>query len=115
MHTLQEDILAHVEARIAEVRDFFKGQFNEGARRVEQHARERCEMFAAALREETHRESISVEDSNDCWTQCRFLRVSMESLLWLWLLREIVAEIPKKNVKLSSVRLHRGSDGSVPE
>ena len=45
---LHEDIPAHAEARIAEVRDFFKGQFNEGARRVEQHAREHCEMFAAA-------------------------------------------------------------------
>ena len=35
---MQEDIPAHVEARIAEIRDFFRGQFNEGARRVEQHA-----------------------------------------------------------------------------
>ena len=61
---LHEDIPAHVEARIAEVRDFFKGQFNEGARRVEQHAREHCEMFAAALREEAHRELISVEGSS---------------------------------------------------
>ena len=58
---------------------------------MEQHAREHCETFAAALREEAHRELISVEDSNDCWTQCGFLRVSMKSLLW-WLLREIVAE-----------------------
>ena len=49
-------------------------------------------MFAAALREEAHRELISVEDSNDCWTLCGFLRVSMKSLLWLWLLREIVVE-----------------------
>ena len=89
---MQEDIPAHVEARIAEVRDFFKGQFNEGARRGEQHAREHCEMFAAALREEAHRELISVEDSNDCWTQCGFLCVSTRSLLWLWLLREIVSE-----------------------
>ena len=89
---MQEDRPAHVEARIAEVRDFFRGQFNEGARRVEQHAREHCEMFAAALRDEAHRELISVEDSNDCWTQCEFFRVSMKSLLWLWLLREIVAE-----------------------
>ena len=40
-----------------------RGQFNEGARRVEQHAREHCEMFAAALREEAHRELISVEGS----------------------------------------------------
>ena len=61
---MQEDIPAHVEARIAEVRDFFRGQFNEGARRVEQHAREHCEMFAAALREEAHRELISVEGSS---------------------------------------------------
>ena len=49
-------------------------------------------MFAAALREEAYRELISVEDSSDCWTQCGFLHVSMKSLLWLWLLREIVAE-----------------------
>ena len=103
---MQEDIPAHVEARIAEVRDFFRGQFNEGARRVEQHAREHSAMFAEALREEVHRELISVEDSNACWTQCGFLRVSMTSFLWLWLLQEIVAEnTPKKNVKLSSVRL----------
>ena len=61
---MQEDIRAHVEARFAEVRDFFRGQFNEGARRVEQHAREHCEMFAAALREEAHRELISVEGSS---------------------------------------------------
>ena len=61
---LHEDIPAHVEARTAEVRDFFKGQFNEGARRVEQHAREHCKMFAAALREEVHRELISVEGSS---------------------------------------------------
>ena len=61
---MQEDILAHVEARVAEVGDFFKGQFNEGARRVEQHAREHCEMFAAALREEAHRELFSVEGSS---------------------------------------------------
>ena len=59
MHTLpwmQEDIPAHVEARIAEVRDFYWGQFNEGARRVEQHARVHCEIFAAALREEAYRD-----------------------------------------------------------
>ena len=61
---MQEDIPAHVEARIADVCDFFRGQFNEGARRVEQHAREHCEMFAAALREETHRELISAEGSS---------------------------------------------------
>ena len=66
---MQEDIPAHVEARIAEVHDFFKGQFNEVARRVERHACEHCEMFAAALREEAYRELISVEGSNDCWTQ----------------------------------------------
>ena len=61
---MQEDIPAHVEARIADVCDFFRGQFNEGARRVEQHAREHCEMFAAALREEASRELISVEGSS---------------------------------------------------
>ena len=85
---MQEDIPAHVEARIAEVRDFFRGQFNEGARRVEQDAREHCDMFAAALREEACRELIS----SDRWTEWGFLRVSMKSLLRLWLLREIVAE-----------------------
>ena len=61
---MQEDIPAHVEARIADVCDFFRGQFNEGARQVEQHAREHCEMFAVALREEAHRELISVEGSS---------------------------------------------------
>ena len=55
----QEDILAH-----AEVRDSFRRQFNEGARRVEQHAREHCEMFVVALREEAHRELISAEGSS---------------------------------------------------
>ena len=35
---MQEDIPAHVEARIADVCDFFRGQLNEGARRVERHA-----------------------------------------------------------------------------
>ena len=61
---MQEDIPAHVEARIADVCDFFRGQFNEGARRVERHAREHCEMFAVALREEAHRELISIEGSS---------------------------------------------------
>ena len=60
----EEDIPAHVEARIAEVRDFFRVQFNDGARRVEQHAREHCEMLPAALREEAHHELISVEGSS---------------------------------------------------
>ena len=62
---MQEDIPAHFEARIVEVRDFFRGQFNEGVRRVEQHAREHCKMFAAALREDVYRKLILVEDSND--------------------------------------------------
>ena len=61
---MQEDIPAHVEARIADVCDFFRGQFNEGARRLERHAHEHCEMFAVALREEAHRELISVEGSS---------------------------------------------------
>ena len=61
---MQEDIPAHVEDRIADVSDYFRGQFNEGALRVAQHARERCEMFAVALREEAHRELISVEGSS---------------------------------------------------
>ena len=50
----------------------------------------------AQLREEAHRELISIEVLNDCWTQCGFLRVSMNSHLWLWLLREIVAEDAKE-------------------
>ena len=61
---MQEDIHGHVEARIADVCDFFRGQLNEGARRVERHAREHCEMFAVALREEAHRDLISVEGSS---------------------------------------------------
>ena len=61
---MQEDIPAHVEARIADVCDFFRGQLNEGARPVERRAREHCEMFAVALREEAHRELISVEGSS---------------------------------------------------
>ena len=72
-----DDIPAHVEVCLAEVRDFFRVQFNEDVRRVEQHARDHCEMFVEALSEEAHRELISVEGSNDCWTQCGFLRVSM--------------------------------------
>ena len=95
-----EDIPTHVEARIAEVRDFFRGQVNEDVRRVEQHARDHCEMFAEAVCEEAHRELISVKGSNDCWTQCGFLRVSMNSLLWLWLLREIVAENTEKECEI---------------
>ena len=102
---------------------------------MEEHAREHCEMFAAALdnarahaenrcerleegfvrerdraavaelvladrgaqlRGEAHRELISIEVLNDWWTQCRFLRVSMKSLLWLRLLREIAAENAKE-------------------
>ena len=34
--------------------------------------------------------SLAFGSSNDCWTQCGFLRVPMKSILWL--LREIVAE-----------------------
>ena len=71
---MQEDIAAHVEARIADVCDLFRGQINEGARRVERHAREHCEMFAVALREEAHREWISVEGS----TASRQARVQEE-------------------------------------
>ena len=89
---MQEDIPADFEARIVEVRDFFRGQFNEGVRRVEQHAREHCETFAAALREDVYRKLILVEDSNDCCILCGFLRVLGKSLLWLWLLREITVE-----------------------
>ena len=50
----------------------------------------------AQLREEAHRELISIEVLNDCWIQCGFLRVSMKSLLWLRLRREIVAEKAKE-------------------
>ena len=78
---MQEDIPAHVEARIAEVHDFFRGQFNESVRRVEQHAREHCEMCAAALREEAYRVLISVEDSSDLRTQCGFLRVRKKHMM----------------------------------
>ena len=38
--------------------------------------------------------SLVFGSSNDCWTQCGFLRVSMKSSLWL--LREIVAENAKE-------------------
>ena len=62
---LHEDIPAHVEARIADVRDFPQ---RSSSTRVpagwNMHAREHCEMFAAALREEAHRELISVEGSS---------------------------------------------------
>ena len=40
--------------------------------------------------------SLAFGFSCDCWTQCGFLRMSMKSLLWLWLLREIVAENAKE-------------------
>ena len=36
--------------------------------------------------------SLAFGSSNECWIQCGFLRVSGKSLLWLWLLREIVIE-----------------------
>ena len=36
--------------------------------------------------------SLALGPKNDCWTQCGFLLMSMKSLLWLWLLREIVIE-----------------------
>ena len=36
--------------------------------------------------------SLAFGSSNDCWIQCGFLRVSMKSLLWLRLRREIVDE-----------------------
>ena len=55
----QEDVPAHTE-----VSDFSWGRFNEGACRVEQHAREHCEVFAVALREEAHRELVSAEGSS---------------------------------------------------
>ena len=76
---VQEDIPAYVEASIAEGRDLFEMQFGKGDIRVEQHAREQCEMFATALVEQAFRELFSVEDSIVCWTLCRFLRVTMKS------------------------------------
>ena len=54
----------------------------------------------AQLRGEAHRELISIEVLNDCWTQCGFLRVSMKSLSWLWLLRENVAENAKEECEI---------------
>ena len=87
---VQEDIPAYVEASIAEGRDLFEMQFGKGDIRVEQHAREQCEMFATALVEQAYRELFSVEDSIVCWTLCRFLRVTLKSSLRLWLLLEIV-------------------------
>ena len=94
----QEHIPAHAEACIVEVRDrdLFRWQFNESARRVERHAREHCEMCTAVLRKEARLESISIECSNDCWTLCGFLRVSMKSFLWLRLLREMFVENTKE-------------------
>ena len=60
---VQEDIPAYVEASIAEGRDLFEMQFGKGDIRVEQHAREQCEMFAAALVEQAYRQLFSVEDT----------------------------------------------------
>ena len=40
--------------------------------------------------------SLAFGFSCDRWIQCGFLRVSMKSLLWLWSLREIVAENAKE-------------------
>ena len=40
--------------------------------------------------------SLAFGPKNECWTQCGFPRVSMISLLWLWLLREIAAESAKE-------------------
>ena len=54
-----EDIPAHVEARIAEVRDFFRGQFNEDVRRVEQHARDHHHVCRGAARRGSSRVDFS--------------------------------------------------------
>ena len=54
----------------------------------------------AQLREHSHRELISIEVLNDCWTQRGFLRVSMKSLLWLWSLREVVIETAKEECEI---------------
>ena len=50
--------------------------------------------LGAQLREESHRELMSIEVLNDCWTQCGFLRVSMKSFSWLP--QEIVIENAKE-------------------
>ena len=42
--------------------------------------------------------SLAFGSSNDCWTQCGFLRVSMKSFLWL--LREIVAENAREECEI---------------
>ena len=55
----------------------------------------------AQLRGEAHRELISIEVFNDCWTQCGFLRVSMKSLLRLRSQREIVAEKAKEECEIA--------------
>ena len=49
-------------------------------------------------------EEQAMVGSNDRWIQCKFLRESMKSLLWLWL--EIVAENAKEECEtIFSVRL----------
>ena len=45
--------------------------------------------------------SLTFGSSNDCWTQCGFLRVSMK--LFCGCCGKLLPKMPKKNVKLSSV------------
>ena len=54
--------------------------------------------------------------SNDRWTQCKFLRVSMKSFLWLWLLQEIVDENTEEECEtVFCVTGIKSPDGSVSE
>ena len=46
---------------------------------------------------------LAFGSSSDCWTPRGFLRVPSKSLMWLWLLRELLPKKPKKNVKSPSV------------
>ena len=76
------------------------------------HAENRCERLEEGLVRERDRVAVAelaladweaqlweeqaMVGSNDRWTQCKFLRASMKSFLWLWLLREIIAENAKE-------------------
>ena len=63
------------------------------------------EMFAEALREESHRELISVEDSNDLLDSVRISSCVNEVTCGCGCCEKLLPKIPKKNVNLSSVRL----------
>ena len=60
-------------------------------RRLESAPVEPLPEYLGTLRTKAASDSFRVS-SNDCWIQCGFLRVLEKSLLWLWLLREIVTE-----------------------